>query len=151
MKKHLELNFPGPFFEQTCKVLLSFLLLALLGTIAAGIARTFIDLLLCFRELLAPQGLEHGFRAVLVDVLTVLALIEVFRTAMSYLVEGRVKVTYIIDTVLVALLTEVLAFWYRELDTGRMWMVIALVVSLMLVRILAILYSPKRRELAEGL
>jgi len=151
MEKRLELSFPGPFFEQACKVLLSFLLLALLGTIGAGIARTFVDLLSCLTTLVDPRGTEYFFRDILVDVLTVLALIEVFRTAMSYLVEGRVKVTYIIDTVLVALLTEVLAFWYREMDVNRMLMVIALVVSLMFVRIMAIRFSPKRRELVEGL
>jgi uncharacterized membrane protein (DUF373 family) len=70
---------------------------------------------------------------------------------MSYLVEGRVKVTYIIDTVLVAVLTEVLAFWYREIETTRMVIVIALVLTLMFVRIMAIRFSPKRRELSEGL
>ncbi|ORJ58568.1 phosphate-starvation-inducible PsiE family protein [Geothermobacter hydrogeniphilus] len=151
MEKRVELSFPGPFFEQACKVLLSFLLLALLGTIGAGIARTFVDLLSSLTTLVDPGGTEYFFRDILVDVLTVLALIEVFRTAMSYLVEGRVKVTYIIDTVLVALLTEVLAFWYREMDVNRMLMVIALVVSLMFVRIMAIRFSPKRRELVEGL
>jgi uncharacterized membrane protein (DUF373 family) len=70
---------------------------------------------------------------------------------MSYLVEGRVKVTYIIDTVLVAVLTEVLAFWYREIETTRMVIVIALVLTLMFVRIMAIRFSPKRRELSDGL
>jgi uncharacterized membrane protein (DUF373 family) len=70
---------------------------------------------------------------------------------MAYLVEGRVKVTYIIDTVLVAVLTEVLAFWYREIEATRMVIVIALVLTLMFVRIMAIRFSPKRRELSEGL
>ena len=32
------------------------------------------------------------------------------RTALAYFSEGRVKVTYIIDTVMVTVLTEVMAF-----------------------------------------
>lgn len=85
------------------------------------------------------------------EALTVLALVEIFRTAMAYFTEGRVKVTYIIDTVLVAVLTEVLAFWYKKVEIPRMIMVIALVLTLMLVRILAIHFSPNRVEVADGL
>jgi len=35
--------------------------------------------------------------------------------ALAYFSEGRVKVTYIIDTVMVTVLTEVMAFWYKEM------------------------------------
>jgi len=87
----------------------------------------------------------HGaFRTILVDVLTVLAIVEVLRTALAYFTEGRVKVTYIIDTVLVTVLTEVMAFWYREMDWEKVAMVIALVLSLATVRIIAVRYSPRR-------
>lgn len=144
-------DFPSQFFEHSNKALLSLLLLALLGTICAGVARTFIDLYHCFALILHEESLHHSLKVILIDVLTVLAVVEVFRTAMAYLVEGRVKVTYIIDTVLVAVLTEVLAFWYREIETTRMLIVIALVLTLMFVRIMAIRFSPKRRELSDGL
>jgi uncharacterized membrane protein (DUF373 family) len=152
MERWLQLkDFPSQFFEQSNKALLSLLLLALLGTICVGVVRTFIDLFHCASTILNENSLHHSLKGILIDVLTVLAVVEVFRTAMSYLVEGRVKVTYIIDTVLVAVLTEVLAFWYREIEATRMVIVIALVLTLMFVRIMAIRFSPKRRELSEGL
>ncbi len=144
-------DFPSHFFEQSIKALLCLLLLTLLGTICAGILRTFIDLWHCFEQVMHEGSLHHGFRWILDDVLSVLAVVEVFRTAMAYFTEGRVKVTYIIDTVLVAVLTEVLAFWYREVEPTRMAVVLALVVTLMFVRIMAIRFSPKRRELIDGL
>lgn len=144
-------EWPGHFFEQSIRALLCMLLLALLGTIAAGVARTFADLWHSLHTLFHGESLEHGFKWILVDVLTVLAIVEVYRTAMTYFSEGRVKVTYIIDTVLVAVLTEVMAFWYREIETTRMVLVMALVLVLMFVRIMAIRYSPRRRELSEGL
>ena len=76
--------------------------------------------------------------------LTVLALVEILRTALAYLSEGRVKVTYIIDTVIVTVLTEAMAFWYREMDWDRLGMVITLVLSLACIRIVAVRFSPRR-------
>ncbi|MBI5444897.1 MAG: phosphate-starvation-inducible PsiE family protein [Deltaproteobacteria bacterium] len=133
-------------FERVSKALLCLLIAALLGAIAIGVGQAFLDLRFVWR-----LGVHEGFRQILVDSLTILAVVEVFRTAMAYFVEGRVKVTYIIDTVLVTVLTEVLAFWFKDMDTARIAMVIALVLSLTLVRILAIHFSPNRAEVADGL
>ena len=72
------------------------------------------------------------------------AVVEVLRTALAYFTEGRVKVTYIIDTVMVTVLTEVMAFWYKEMEWEELGMVIALVLSLALIRIFAVRFSPRR-------
>ncbi len=141
----------GAWFEQLSRILLCLLILAILGSIAAGIVRALIDVEQAMLALGPGPASPVGNRAVLIDVLGVLAMMEVFRTAMTYLVEGRVKVTYIIDTVLVALLTELLAFWYHEVDLARVAMLLALVVVLMGLRILAIRFSPNRRALCDGL
>lgn len=127
------------FFETSARVLLSFLIMAILGAILIGIGFTFYDLRLVFHS-----EFHDFFRKILVDALTVLAMVEVLRTALAYFSEGRVKVTYIIDTVIVTVLTEVMAFWYREMDWEQIAMVIALVLSLAGVRIVAVRYSPRR-------
>jgi uncharacterized membrane protein (DUF373 family) len=110
------LDFPGHFFEQAIKALLCLILLALVGTIGAVVIQTFIDLGHCFAAVGQETELHHHFKQILVDVLTGLAIVEVYRTALAYFIEGRVKVTYLIDAVLVAVLTEIMAFWYREID-----------------------------------
>lgn len=127
------------FFEISARALLSLLIFAILLAILAAIIGTFHDLRLV-------MGLDmHGaFRTILVDVLTVLAIVEVLRTALAYFTEGRVKVTYIIDTVLVTVLTEVMAFWYRDMNWEKITMVIALVLSLAAVRIITVRFSPRR-------
>lgn len=125
-------------FEGASRILLSLLIAAILAAILAGIGWTFWDL----RLVLGPEA--HGaFKAILVDVLTVLAMVEVLRTALAYFTVGRVKVTYIIDTVIVTVLTEIMAFWYRDMAWQKLAMVLALVVSLALVRIAAVRYSPR--------
>jgi len=130
---------PSRAFETTARLMLSLLIVAILAAIFAGTGRTFFDL-----RLIVTSDFHGAFKVILVDMLSVLALVEVLRTALAYFTEGRVKVTYIIDTVLVTVLTEVMAFWYREMDWQELGMLVTLVVSLACVRIVAVRYSPHR-------
>ena len=127
------------FFEISARALLSFLIIAILLAIMAGVIYTFYDLRIIFR-----MDFMLAFKTLLVDMLTVLALVEVLRTALAYFSEGRVKVTYIIDTVIVTVLTEVMAFWYKDMEWEKLAMVIALVLSLAFVRIIAVRFSPRK-------
>ena len=135
---------PTRLFEVSSRLLLSLLIVAILAAILAGIGCTFYDL-----RLVLQLEFHAAFKAVMVDMLTVLAMVEVLRTALAYFSEGRVKVTYIIDTVIVTVLTEVMAFWYRDMGWQQLGMVLALVVGLSVVRVMAVRYSPRqyRQEL----
>jgi uncharacterized membrane protein (DUF373 family) len=127
------------FFELSVKVLLSLVVLVIIMTILAGTAYTVYD----FRLILSAP-FHEAFRTILIDILTVLAILEILRTALAYYAYGRVKVTYIIDAVLVTTLTEILAFWYREIQWQKLAMALALVISLAFVRIIAIRFSPRK-------
>lgn len=129
------------FFENSARVLLSLLIAVTMLAILAGIGCTMYDL-----RLFLGGDFHSAFKSILVDMLTVLAVVEVLRTALSYFTEGRVKVTYIIDTVIVTILTEVMAFWYRDMDWQEVAMVIALVLSLACIRIIAVRFSPRRLQ-----
>ena len=126
-------------FEFTSRRILSLFIGVVLLAIVAGTGRTLCDLRLVF------TGEFHtAFKTIIVDMLSVLALVEILRTALAYFTEGRVKVTYIIDTVLVTVLTEVMGFWYREMEWQELGMLLALVISLACVRIVAVRFSPRR-------
>lgn len=127
------------FFETSARVVLSLLIVAILMTILAGIGCTIYDMRLIFQ-----QSFHVAFKTIMVDMLTVLAIVEVLRTALAYFTEGRVKVTYIIDTVIVTVLTEVMAFWYKEMEWQEIAMIILLVLSLACIRIIAVRFSPRR-------
>jgi uncharacterized membrane protein (DUF373 family) len=126
------------FFERSARALLSLLIVAILLAVLAGVLYTFYDL-----RLILSLSFHAAFKALLVDILTVLSIIEILRTALAYFSEGRVKVTYIIDTVMVTILTEVMAFWYKEMPWQQLAMVILLTLSLALVRVIAVRYSPR--------
>jgi len=127
------------YFEMSARGALSLLIVAILMAILAGIGCTFYDLRLIFQ-----QNFHSAFKTILVDMLMVLAIVEVLRTALAYFTEGRVKVTYIIDTVIVTVLTEVMAFWYKDMEWQKVAMIISLVLSLACIRIIAVRFSPRR-------
>jgi uncharacterized membrane protein (DUF373 family) len=89
------------------------------------------------------KDFHSAIRIILIDMLAVLAIVEILRTALAYFTESRVKVTYIIDTVLVTILTEILAFWHKEMSWQKLSMAISLIISLALVRIVAVRFSPR--------
>ena len=131
--------------------MLSLLLIVLLAGIAFGIIGAGFNLLAETGQLFSINGQHTAMRELVINVLMVLAVVELYRTVKAYFTEGRVKVTYIIDTALVVIITEIMGFWYREIEVARVGLAIALMVTLMCVRIMAIRFSPKRRELTDGL
>lgn len=151
MEKDAIKDVTGICLETLCRTLLSLLLMVILAGMAYGVALAAFDLLAAGGDLLSGHGLHEALKKLVVNVLMVLAVVELFRTVKAYFSEGRVKVTYIIDTVLVVVITEIMGFWYREVEIERVALAIALVVALMGVRIMAIRFSPKRRELMDGL
>ncbi|MEK7773273.1 MAG: phosphate-starvation-inducible PsiE family protein [Deltaproteobacteria bacterium] len=129
-------------FQYAVRGVLCLLLIVILSTISWATVRTLLDL----KTIFTGKDMHEALKLVMVNSLTVLALLEVFMTALAYFEEGRVKVTYIIDTVLVVILTEVMVFWFKEIEYMRVLMVIALVLSLIIARILAIRFSPARSK-----
>lgn len=118
---------------------LSLRLLALVSLIGLffGIIRTLIDL-----QLFLHHNVEESLRQLLLNVITLLAVVEVIKTIMSYLTEGRVKVTYIVDTVLIVMLNEVISLWFKGPSFYSVLVLIIIISLLIMVRLLAIRFSP---------
>ena len=151
MQKEMMINIPDKLFLALCQLLLCLLLGLLIAGMGLGVLQVVADLAERARSFAGGHGFHGALKEVMIDVLMVLAVLELFRTVRAYFTEGRVKVTYIIDTVLVVVITEIMGFWYREVDPARVGLAIALVLALMFVRIMAIRFSPKRREMLDGL
>ena len=132
-------NISSKIFEEGARIILSLLIVVILAAISWAVLKTILELKIIF-----SKDIHDALKQVMVNSLTILALLEVFRTALSYFSEGRVKVTYIIDTVLVVILTEVMVFWFKDIEYSKILMVIALVLSLIVARILAIRFSPAK-------
>ena len=134
-------NISSKIFEEGARIILSLLIVVILAAISWAVLKTILELKIIF-----SKDIHDALKQVMVNSLTILALLEVFRTSLAYFSEGRVKVTYIIDTVLVVILTEVMVFWFKDIEYSKVLMVIALVLSLIVARILAIRFSPVRAK-----
>ena len=124
-------------WETGTRCILSLLTLAILLGLAGGVVKTFLDL-----RLLLSNDVEVALRHVLVDILTLLAVVEVLKTTLAYCSDGRVRVTFIIDTVLVVMLTEVISRWFAGGAWDQFAMLGGILLTLGLLRIVAVRYSP---------
>lgn len=123
------------------KGVLSLLIITILLALAGGVVRTFLDL-----QLLLSSPVEVALRHILIETLMLLAVVEVLKTTLTYFSEGRVKVTFIVDTILVVMLTEVISQWFK----GGHWSELAVLASILLVlgvmRVVAVRCSPRLGE-----
>jgi uncharacterized membrane protein (DUF373 family) len=127
------------FWMKGIKAVLSLLIITILTGLAGGVLRIFLNL-----ETLFTEPLEQVFRQLIVDTLIILAIVEVFKTTVTYFSEGRVKVTFIVDTILVVMLTEIISKWFSEARLDQ-WMILGgILVVLAVIRVVAVQWSPTR-------
>ncbi len=119
------------------KAVLSLLILTILIALTGGVIKTFLDI-----RLLVSAPVEVGLRQIIVDTLILLAVVEVFKTTLTYFSEGRVKVTFIVDTILVVMLTEIISQWFKEADQRKLLLLGAILLTLGMVRVVAVRCSP---------
>jgi len=129
------------FWMKGIKAVLSLLIITILVGLAGGVLRIFMSL-----EAMVTAPLEQVFRQLIVDTLIILAIVEVFKTTVTYFSEGRVKVTFIVDTILVVMLTEIISKWFSEAPLEQ-WMTLGgILVVLAIIRVVAVQWSPTRAE-----
>jgi uncharacterized membrane protein (DUF373 family) len=98
-------------WSRGMKGVLNLVMLTLLITLTGGALKTLWEI-----RLFLDHPAEVVLRQVIVNTHMLLALVEVFKTAVTYFREGRVKVTFIVDTILVVMLTEVISQWFKGGD-----------------------------------
>ena len=79
----------------------------------------------------------------IINSLILLALLEVIRTLQAYLKLGRVRVTFILDTALVVLISELMGLWFREYAPEKVLLGLGVIVTLVVLRIVTVRYSPE--------
>ncbi len=128
------------WFVKGLKGVLSVLMGVILLALSAGVVKAGYDTYLFWTE-----DLVVAARHMIIDVLILLALVEVFRTLLAYFTEGRVKVTFIVDTVLVVMLTEVISLWFKGGTWEAFGSIALLLATLGMMRFVTIRYSPTIR------
>ncbi|PSJ16981.1 phosphate-starvation-inducible PsiE family protein [Nitrosomonas supralitoralis] len=122
---------------RAIQLIVGILMLALYSWIGAGI----LNLILSLLDIL-KSGWTHVAERIIVDIVLILALLELIRILQSYLALGRVKVTFILDVALVVLIGELIGLWYKEYTLLEVGIHIAAITILTLLRIVSIRFSP---------
>jgi uncharacterized membrane protein (DUF373 family) len=65
---------------------------------------------------------------------------------MTYFSEGRVKVTFIVDTILVVMLTEVISQWFKGGDWQALSALGGMLLILGIVRVMVVRWSPTQMK-----
>jgi uncharacterized membrane protein (DUF373 family) len=126
-----------PLWDTGIRFTLSLLIGTILLSLMDGVIKTFLDL-----RLLWTTNLEEALRHIIVDALTLLAVVEVLKTTLTYCSDGRVRVTFIVDTVLVVMLTEIISRWFSGGDWRQFVVLGGILPTLGLIRVVAVRYSP---------
>ncbi len=113
------------------------LMLALYIWIASGFINILMNLYRSF-----PNKWGHGAKEMIEDVVVILASLELIRIFQSYLLIGRVKVSFIVDVALVVLIGELISFWYRKAGMDEILMSLLVISVLVVIRIATTKYSP---------
>jgi len=127
-------------WNRGIKGVLSLVILTLLTALAGGAVKTCWEI-----RLLMDHSAEVVLRQVIVNTLMLLALVEVFKTTVTYFREGRVKVTFIVDTILVVMLTEVISQWFKGGDWQPLAVLCGVLLILGIIRVMAVRWSPTLR------
>ena len=83
----------------------------------------------------------------IISSLIMLALLEVIRTLQAYLMLGRVRVTFILDTALVVLIGELMGLWFREYAPEKVLLGLGVIMALVMLRIVTAKFSPETHDL----
>lgn len=113
------------------------LMIAIYIWILAGFINLFVVLYHSY-----PSGWEHGAEVMIKNIVIVLASLELIRVLQSYLLLGRVKVTFILDVALVVLIGELISYWYRDSQSSEVLISVVVIAMLIIFRIITSKYSP---------
>lgn len=96
------------FYSTLIRACLNVLMIIISCALIVGVIKSGIDL---FTSLNKP--LDILLQQMLLDIVFIVALVELTITILGYLKDGYVHVRYIIDTILIIMLNEVVTLWFK--------------------------------------
>lgn len=129
------------FFGTAIRLMLNALVVIISVALVAGVIKSGIDL---FDSLHKP--LETILQQVLLDVVFIIALVEITTTILGYLKDGYVQVRYIVDTILIIMLNEVVSLWFRHASLQEAVSISVIIGTLALVRVTTIRIAPENKS-----
>jgi len=129
------------FFYAYPVFLLNILIVVIVVALAIGVYKSGYDLI---HSLHKP--LEMLLQQMLLDIIFIAALTELSITILGYLKDGAVHVRYIIDTILIIMLNEVVSIWFKHPKLEEAISISIIILVLAAVRLSVVRYEPKNTQ-----
>lgn len=129
------------FFSTFIRIALNALLILICIALLVGIYKSGIDL---YRSLNKP--LETILQTMLLDTVFIVALVEIAITVLGYLKDGRVHVRYIVDTILIIMLNEIVTLWFSHPKLQDMIGISIIVLTLAAIRVSVTKFAPSNMD-----
>lgn len=129
------------FFSTLVRVVLSGMLVVVIAAMAISVGKAGHELITTIHE-----PLEVILRNILLDVVFVLALLELTIITLGYLKDGRVHVRYIVDAVLIIILNEVVTTWFTKVTLEKSLSLAIIMLVLVAVRIGVTRFAPSKDD-----
>lgn len=127
------------FFSTAIRFMLNALVVIISLALIVGVIKAGVDL---FSSLNKP--LETLLQQMLLDVVFIIALVEITIVILGYLKDGAVHVRYIVDTVLIIMLNEVVTIWFKGASLEEAIGLSVILTTLAAIRISTVRWGPDR-------
>jgi len=127
------------YFATIIRFLLNILLVITIVALVVGVFKSGLDL---FTSLHKP--LEKILQQMLIDVVFIVALVEITLIILNYLKNGSVQVRYIVDTILIIMLNEFVTIWFNHPEFLEVAGLCLIVATLAAVRVAVTRLSPEK-------
>lgn len=125
------------YFNLIIRLLLNVLLVIIMVVLVIAIYKSAQDAIRAIHE-----PLETILQNLLLDVVLIVAVVEMATIVMGYLKDGHVHVRYIIDTVLVIIANEFVVVWFNKPTPEKVISLCLTIITLAFVRILITRFLP---------
>jgi uncharacterized membrane protein (DUF373 family) len=125
------------YFSTLIRFLLNILIIVICVALVVGVFKSGYDL---FTSLHEP--LESLLQQMLLDIVFIVALVEITIVILGYLKDGSVHVRYIVDTILIIMLNEIVSLWFKKPTLSQAGSIALIIGTLALVRISVVKFAP---------
>jgi uncharacterized membrane protein (DUF373 family) len=128
-------------FGTAIRFMLNALVIIVSCALIIGVVKTGVDL---YNSIHKP--LEVILQQILLDIVFIVALVEITITILAYLKDGAVHVRYIVDTILIIMLNEVVTIWFKGASLQEAIGISVVLLSLAAVRVSTVRWGPERDD-----
>ncbi len=131
------------YFRKSLEIIINILIIFIIVVLIIGLFRT----LYSAKELLSGD-FTNGFNKIITHILSFLVIIEIFRTFIEFFKSKRFRLHSMMDPFIIFVVRELMIILYthKSIEWIKLLGFSCLILSLGIVRTLAVIYSPDKRD-----